>query len=262
MNQKKLVLIEDSPLDLTLAIDYLIKTGDYEIAHTFLNGSDFLNHLENNPVDFDVVIIDYRMPVLNGMETMRNLLAKKSKFKMLLVSHGYYSHVMEDLISMGTQNYCRKTQDQILRALPILLEGRPIYPNNNLIESWDMATKSTALQMRDEKNWRKVLSPVHMKMIRFMSAGLSSKEIAPLLGYETSSIEKYRGLLLKEFDLSNTQQLIAFAYSEGIVNSTVIFQVLNEVNIAKTQVKKLDSLQAHFKSKMKSNMKITSKKKS
>jgi hypothetical protein len=53
--------------------------------------------------------------------------------------------------------------------------------------------------------------------------GDNSQVIAEALGYETSSIEKYRGTILKALDLKNSQQLTAWAFSHGLINASFVF---------------------------------------
>jgi hypothetical protein len=63
--------------------------------------------------------------------------------------------------------------------------------------------------------------------------GENSQVIAEALGYETSSIEKYRGTILKALDLKNSQQLTAWAFSHGLINASYVFcanPIISEVS--------------------------------
>jgi DNA-binding CsgD family transcriptional regulator len=67
------------------------------------------------------------------------------------------------------------------------------------------------------------LSPLHKSIISLIAEGKNSNEIGDILGYETSSIEKYRTVILRELELKNTQVLITFAMSNGIISPTGLF---------------------------------------
>lgn len=229
MKKINIALLEDSPTDMSTLLKKFSQSNSIEVKHTFLNGSDFLHYLNQKNLEIDVAVIDFRMPVLNGLETYRNLIAKNVRFKLLLVSHGYYSSVMKDIMSMGTQNYCQKNAQTILNALPKLMEGRNIYSDPTPVHQWDEQTKTCSLDQKDESSWFGVLSPLDKKIIRLVCMGLNSIEIAAILNYEPSSIEKYRGLILRNLNLKNSQQLAAWAFSNELVTSSFLFQAQNEI---------------------------------
>jgi DNA-binding NarL/FixJ family response regulator len=223
MKTIRIALVEDNPTDMATLMHDFDRKGEIEVVHTFMAGSDFLNHFYENPIDFDALVIDYRLPHLNGLETCRNVIAKNSSFKHLLVSHGYYGNVMKEMMSMGSQNYCQKTGDVIHQLLPRIMEGKVTYEDPSQIHHWDGITRSSSLQTKDESYWAGNLSPLEKKIIRYVCEGHNSQVIAEALGYETSSIEKYRGSILKALDLKNSQLLTAWAFSHGITNGSIVF---------------------------------------
>jgi DNA-binding NarL/FixJ family response regulator len=223
MQKIRIALVEDSQADLILLKKALEETGKVVVVSTYMNGADVVNTLNEQPQDIDVMVLDYRMPLLNGLETFRNLYLRFPKFKMLLVSHGYYSPVMQEMISMGNQNYCRKNVDVIVQSLQRIMEGRNIYDDYTPIANWEGLTKVGALQLKDESYWRSLLSPLDKKIIIHICNGCSSSNIAIKLGYETSSIEKYRGYILRILGLRNSQQLASWAFANGLVTSTILF---------------------------------------
>jgi DNA-binding NarL/FixJ family response regulator len=227
MKKITIALLEDNPTDMSNLINSFSHSNSIDVKYTFLNGSDFLHFLDHKTLEIDIAIIDFRMPVLNGLETYRNLIAKNVKFKLLLVSHGYYSHVMKEIMNMGTQNYCQKNGQIILKALSKLIEGRNIYADPSPVHQWDELTKSSSLALKDESSWLGLVSPLDKKIIRLVCLGLNSIQIATILNYETSSIEKYRCLILKNLCLKNSQQLAAWAFSNELITSSFLFQAQN-----------------------------------
>ena len=223
MKTIRIALVEDNPTDMTTLMNEFSRRGQIEVVHTFMTGVDFINHINEHDIDFDAVVIDYRLPQLNGIETCRNIIAKKSQFKHLLVSHGYYANVMKELMSMGSQNYCQKSGEVIHAILPRILEGRMTYDDANQIQAWSELTRIGFIHSKDDSYWMSYLSPLEKKIIRYISQGENSQSIAEALGYETSSIEKYRGYILKALNLKNSQQLIAWAFAHGLINASLIF---------------------------------------
>ena len=79
----KLVLIEDNA-DLALTMRTLLELRGYEVS-CYLNGSDFLQHA-GTLGDDDVVITDYYLPDLNGIELLRLAREKRPGVKAILLT--------------------------------------------------------------------------------------------------------------------------------------------------------------------------------
>ncbi|OYU96728.1 MAG: hypothetical protein CFE21_00120 [Bacteroidetes bacterium B1(2017)] len=230
MKKYRIALIDDNEGDMKLLCKALNETDQFEVRHTFMNGADFLSFLANNSIeaDIDIAVIDFQMPILNGLETIRNLISQQVPFKLLLVSHGYYGNAMKGLSDIGTQNYCAKTPEMIELCATKLLEGRMVYDTIHPIVEWEGTSKVSSLHLKDESYWRNLISPLDKKIIKLICLGLSSNEIAPILGYETSSIEKYRGAILKSLNLKNSHQLAAWAFITGLISPTFVYYNQNQ----------------------------------
>ena len=83
-----------------------------------------------------------------------------------------------------------------------------------------------------------------------MAIGLCSNEIGIVLHYETSSIEKYRGNLLKEYELKNSLQLSSWAFSNALVTTAFLFQANqknpDESSLQPDEFALLKSFKEHF----------------
>lgn len=219
----KTVIVDDNPFDLISIQDALVTSGHYSIVDAFLNGADFLQALQEKQLDLDLLVIDYRMPILSGLDTLKILSTLKVNFKVLMVSHGYYKSLFSEMKLLGYKNYCRKEPSSYLHAIPKVMRNIKIYSDFDDFSVWEQLSEKLALKNKDESRWRNDLSPTELKIIRFICKGYNSKEIASKLGYETSSIEKYRGLIVKALELRSSGQLVSWAFAHGIVTSTSVF---------------------------------------
>jgi two-component system chemotaxis response regulator CheY len=67
---KKVVFVDDSKTVLAsveVALEEMIESGSIEIA-TFTNPLDFLDGVQNNGLDFDLMFVDINMPEMNGID--------------------------------------------------------------------------------------------------------------------------------------------------------------------------------------------------
>ncbi len=218
MKKIRIALVDDNAFDLQILRDAFQKSDCVEVCYTFMNGSDLLQYLSENTLDIDVAVIDYHMPILNGLETFKNLSINKMGFKLLLTSHAYNANAMKELTKLESQNYCMKSPEHIQTALRRIVEGRNVYDSVASIQAWESLSKSDGLSEKDEYSWRSFLTPLEKKIIKLISLGWCSAEIGKMLGYQASSIEKYRGYILKNLGVKNSQQLSAWAIASGLVS--------------------------------------------
>ncbi len=218
MKKIKIALVDDSPFDLQILRDAFQKSTHIDLCYTFMNGSDFLQYLSENTLDIDVAVIDYNMPILNGLETFKNLSINKVNFKLLLTSHAYHPQAMKELTKIDTQNYCMKTPETLQTALLRIMDNKNVYDSPSSLHAWETLSKTDALAAKDEFSWRTFLSPLEKKIIKLISLGWCSAEIGRMLGYQASSIEKYRGYILKNLGIKNAQQLSSWAITSGLVS--------------------------------------------
>jgi hypothetical protein len=59
MKNLRTVVVDDNPFDLLSIQDALLLNGNYSIENTYLNGSDFLNALQEKNLEFDLLIYEY-----------------------------------------------------------------------------------------------------------------------------------------------------------------------------------------------------------
>ena len=89
MKMLNLAIVDDSTTDLYILSSNFKKIDYIKIKMMALNGADFIAKLENEKPDLDLLLIDLRMPVLNGIDTIKILNQMKINFKIIAMSHGY-----------------------------------------------------------------------------------------------------------------------------------------------------------------------------
>lgn len=218
MKTLNIALVDDSATDLFILSEGFKKYENFKIKLIARNGADFIQKLDAEKPKIDLLLIDLNMPVLNGINTIRLLQNKTIDFKILPMSHGYYHSTLKELQQIGVKQYCQKDIVKIIEIIPKVMIGDSVFNDINPLKNWEEQSKKSGLRFKDEASWREVLTPVHIKMIKQISFGLNSQEISSNLGYEASSIEKYRTNLLRQLGLKNTADLIRWGFVNGVLN--------------------------------------------
>lgn len=116
----QLLVIEDSKFDFQL-IDRAIKRGEIkaEIMH-IQRGEDALTYLET--VVVDVILMDYNLPGLSGLETFQHLLDKNMTTPVIFLTGGGDEQVAVNALKLGAQDYIVKDANgEFLRLLPLVV---------------------------------------------------------------------------------------------------------------------------------------------
>ena len=113
----KIMVVDDEP-DLREMLNLMLSKEGFE-TETAVNGSDFLNKLDN--FDPDIVTLDIMMPGLTTSEILRELNGKKSKPKIILLTVVRYSeNEKKKIFGMGNVvDYVTKPfdLDQLIDAI-------------------------------------------------------------------------------------------------------------------------------------------------
>jgi len=103
------ILIVDDDVDIVNLFEQFFKFKGHNIVAKAFNGEEALElykSLENHP---DIIIMDHRMPLKNGLETTKEFLAINPNCKIIFVSADY--SVKEKALEMGAIDFLEKPID-------------------------------------------------------------------------------------------------------------------------------------------------------
>ena len=103
--KKKILLVEDEE-SLRLLYQEELKAEGYEVL-TARNGKEVLRQLEE--VRPDLIILDIVMPVMDGMETLGQIMGRKRNVPIII--HTSYPGYREDFMSWAADAYVTKSSD-------------------------------------------------------------------------------------------------------------------------------------------------------
>ena len=107
-------LIVDDDADMAyLASSVLEMAGGLEVAGVAHSGEEALNRFEDAAAD--VVILDYRMPELNGLEVAARILARWPKQNIVMFSASFEAGTCEEALAIGVRECVSKER---VRELP------------------------------------------------------------------------------------------------------------------------------------------------
>lgn len=165
----------------------------------------------------NVVILDARMPELNGVEATRRIRKEAPGSQVLVLTMHDSEHLIRELLHAGALGYVLKTdaaQDLIL-ALESLSEGRPFFtsPVARLVLQGYLKSMSENLQAR------LALSPRQREVVQLLAEGRSNKEVASTLGISVKTAERHRANIMRALNLRSICELVHYAVRENIIEA-------------------------------------------
>ena len=165
----------------------------------------------------DVVLMDLRMPVLDGIEATRRIVAAGSPSRVLVLTTFDLDRHIYDALRAGASGFLLKDagKDRILAAVAAAAAGEtPVSPTvlTRLIEHYVQRPRGGApATLRD-------LSAREAEVLRLVGQGLSNAEIARVLVISPATVKSHVRHILAKLDLRDRVQAVVLAHESGLVD--------------------------------------------
>ena len=170
----------------------------------------------------DVILMDIAMPVLNGLEATRQILAANPAAKIIVLSAHSDDVYVEKMIEAGAAGFLEKqsSADVLTKAIrevaagrtffsPAIakrLQGNPANPRGR-----DGLLKANANRLTSRET----------EVLQLVAEGSANKQVAAELGISIKTVEKHRQHLMDKLNIHDTAGLTRYAISAGIIESSV-----------------------------------------
>ncbi|HKD04580.1 MAG TPA: response regulator transcription factor [Bryobacteraceae bacterium] len=165
----------------------------------------------------NVVLMDVAMPVMNGIEAARRILAASPEKGIVMLSmHQDESYVLRSL-KAGAKGYLLKDspREDVLEAIRAAAAGRSFLTrkvSRMLQEDYVRELQSKGLEDSYE-----LLTGREREILQLLAEGKANKEVANLLNISLTTVETHRGHILQKLSLHSTADLILYAVRKKII---------------------------------------------
>lgn len=216
----KIVIVDDH-LIFTEGLKLLLsKNSTFKVIATCKNGQELLNLLnENKP---DIILLDINMPVLNGENTIQEVLKSYPDLRIIILSSDENLSVLQRTLASGAKGFVSKSscQHELTSAISVVSRGGVHFSQdifdllvNGMLKSTSKNQKSSVHITKREK-----------EIIASLCDGKTSKEIALELNINYRTVETHKANILEKIGVKNTISLVAYAIKNNLLDHNTPLQ--------------------------------------
>jgi DNA-binding NarL/FixJ family response regulator len=155
----------------------------------------------------DVLLLDVGLPDGSGMDACPLLKAKYPAMNILMLTNFAEYSVISHVLNNGASGYILKnaTSEEIVERIQVVASGK-----RYLCEETDAVLKK-------DRNKKIILTRQERELLKLLSAGNTSKEIAAKMNFGYETIRSYRKNLQTKLGVNNTAQLVRVAVDERLL---------------------------------------------
>jgi two-component system response regulator NreC len=185
----------------------------FRIAATAKNGQEALEQVAANAID--VAVLDIDMPVLNGLDTCRQLRLQGHDVRVLLLSMHHEPALVQKAIEAGADGYLLKTAEaeELTFALKQVAKGKLFFDTSLFlnVKADDRPGSSAPGPALNDLTTRET------EILRMIALGRSNNEIGSELYISPKTVDTHRTNLMRKLNARNVASLTRIALEAGLI---------------------------------------------
>ena len=160
----------------------------------------------------DIVILDYGLPLVNGVEATRQIRGRVPGIEVLIFTMHDTDSLVRDVLEAGARGFLLKSDDKqlLVSAVESLAAHKPFFTAK-------VSETLLATYLSKASPDESALSSREKAVVQLIAEGKTNKQIANILSISTKTVESHRALALRKLNLDTTADLIRYAIKNKLV---------------------------------------------
>ncbi len=206
----RVIIAEDHTLVREGTREILEREQDIQVVGEAARGDDAVRQaLEHNP---DVLLMDMRMPGMNGIEATREVAAQAPSVKVLILSAHEDEDYVREALAVGASGYLLKTAPG-----RELVEGIRAVASGSTILSPELTRKLAQARLEPARASDR-LSSREFAVLRLIAQGRANKEVALELGISLRTVEGHLHNIFEKLRVGSRTEAVVHAVNHGLLS--------------------------------------------
>ena len=216
-NSIKIIIVDDHQIFRKGVSLQLNELDNIEVVAEANNGEEFLEVLDT--VTADLVLMDIKMPIMNGIEATKLALSKYPRLKIVALSMFGEEEYLQNMLDAGAKGFLLKNIaiEELNNAIHHIMNGKNFFSDELLSILTKTFMGSSAPAAPVEENTVANLTKRENEILNLICKGLSNQEIAKQLFLSPRTVDGHRANIISKTGTKNTVSLVTYAIKNKLI---------------------------------------------
>jgi DNA-binding NarL/FixJ family response regulator len=183
---------------------------EWEVVAEAADGKEAINKaLATKP---DIAVLDYSLPLVNGIEATRQILMRLPKTEILVFTMHDSETLIQELLRAGARGYLLKSDAKrnLIAAIEALSAHRPFFTtkvSEALLDSFLARPPGQASTLTNRERG----------VVQLIAEGHTNKQVANILNISLKTVETHRASIMHKLKLTSSASLVRYAIRNKLV---------------------------------------------
>lgn len=210
---KRLVIIEDQTAIREMLVEILRLDTNYTLVGESGDGQDALTLCYE--VKPDLIVLDAKLPGLNGVDILRRLVKRLPTMRVLVFSGHENPVLVREMLEAGAHGFVEKTAGlfEFKKGLETVANGGTYFGPAVAALLRNVVANPAASSAAD------FLTDREREVLQLVAESYSTKEIASKLGISIKTVDNHRTNLMRKLNLHDVASLTRYALEIGLIEA-------------------------------------------
>jgi len=214
MNKIKVLIADDHSMVRQGLKQILELEDDIKVIAQASNGEEAIKIAKQYKPD--VILMDINMPVMNGLQAIKELKKESADFKIIVLTIHQDREYLVKTVQMGAEGYILKDAEA-----SVLIDAiRTVYKGESYIQpnmTKELITEYNKMSQNDrEKRVECELTSREIEVIQLIAEGLLNKEIAKKLFISEKTVKNHVSNIFRKINVSDRTQAAIYAFKHNL----------------------------------------------
>jgi DNA-binding NarL/FixJ family response regulator len=208
----KVIIVDDHEIFRNGLQTILNRMENIQLSGIAANGQEAIDLAKSK--DVDVILMDIKMPIVDGIEATKKVIEHKPDLKIIALSMFGDEENLQQMILAGAKGFLLKnvTRKVLSHAIELVCNGGNYYSEELL----GFFTKKYIQEIQPENDDLQITKR-EMEVLQLVAEGLSNQEIADKLFISKRTVDGHKNNLIVKTGSKNMVDLLVYAIKNGLV---------------------------------------------